>query len=39
MEKKSRKKAKLDVLLGQVERKVPATKPAFPTCQAWYCDL
>ncbi len=35
--KKSTDKAKLDAMLGKVERKVPAAKPATSSCMNWYC--
>ncbi len=35
--KKSTDKPKLDAMLGKVERKVPAAKPAGTTCVSWYC--
>lgn len=35
--KQSLKKAKLEAMLGDVERKAPSTKREHGTCQAWYC--
>ncbi|MFD0556508.1 hypothetical protein ACFQ3B_05550 [Stackebrandtia endophytica] len=36
--KKSPNKSNLDSMLGSIERKVPAAKPASVTCRNWYCS-